>query len=139
MALFKMALWEDPQTKQRVRARRVVDGGSEDMIIDRNDKKNWDLLIAEYPESEIDRLTQEDIEKFRSERRKLEAQSKEQQEREYQEMVFAEKLAAFEIPEIKQNKNSIMKRRLRKASNMLEVYVYSAALVIDYDKQEASV
>lgn len=136
MATFKNPLWEDPQTKQRVRARVAVDGGSRDIIIDRQDTATWDDLMSQFSEDDITKATELDIQKFRENKRKQEAYERDQEERRFQEMLFAEKLQAFEIPEIKNSKNILLKRRLRKANNMLEVHAYTAALVIDYDRQQ---
>lgn len=138
MAVFKAPLWEDPQTKTRVRARIAVDNGSRDIIIDREDKETWNDLMSQFTEEQITKATEEDIQKFRENRRKQEAFERDQAEREFQEMLFAEKLQAFEIPEIKNSKNIPLKRRLRKANTMLEVHAYTAALVIDYDRQQQS-
>lgn len=139
MAKFKNALWEDPQTKTRVKARMVVEGGSTDIIIDRKDKTTWDDLMSQFSEDDITKATEQDIIKYREERKKREASEKERMEREFQEMLFAEKLQAFELPEIKNSTNIPLKRKLRKANNMLEVYVYAAALVIDNDKQQPAI
>lgn len=131
--IFVEPLWEDPNARTRVRAREKVNGGSVDIVIDRSDTATWDILIKQYPEDEIEKRTLADIEKFRAERDKRERQEQVMQEKQMAEMIFAEKLVAFEIPEIKSNKNKLLKRRLRKAATMAEVYAYTAALVIDYD------
>jgi len=138
MAQFKNPLWEDPQTKTRVKARIVVEGGSKDIIIDRKDEKTWNDLMSQFTEEDITKATDEDIEKFRSERKKREALERDKQERQFQEMLFAEKLQALEIPEVKNSTNTLLKRRLRKANNILELNAYTAALVIDYDRQQQS-
>lgn len=136
MAIFKNPLWEDPQTKTRVKARVAVENGSKDIIIDRSDEKTWTDLMSQFTEEQITKATDEDIEKFRSEKKKREAFERDRAEREFQEMLFAEKLQALEIPEVKNNTNIALKRRLRKANNMLELHAYTAALVIDYDRQK---
>jgi hypothetical protein len=138
MATFKNPLWEDPQTKTRVKARMAVDNGSKDIIIDRSDEKTWADLMSQFSEEQITKATEEDIERFRSEKKKREAFERDKAEREFQEMLFAEKLQALEIPEVKNNTNIALKRRLRKANNMLELHAYTAALVIDYDRQKQS-
>lgn len=131
--IFVDPLWEDPNTRQRVRAREKVEGGSVDVVIDRSDTDTWALLTSQYSEDEIEQRTLEDIEKFRAQRDEREKQEMIMQEKQMAEMIFAEKLVAFEIAEVKANKNKLLKRRLRKATTMAEVYAYSAALVLDYD------
>ena len=132
---FKDPLWEDPNTKQRVRAKEVrPDGnGSFAIIIDRDDKETWDLLMSQFSEDYIEEATQKDIEKFRQDRDSRRVYEQENQERARQEALFAEKLVAFEIPEIKENKNKKLKRRLRKAQTFTEIYAYAAAIIIDTD------
>lgn len=131
--IFVDPLWEDPNTRQRVRAREKIDGGSVDIVIDRNDESTWSILLEQFSEEYIEEETLKDIERFRSERNLRREQEMQNQEKQMAEMIFAEKLVAFEIPEIKSNKNKFLKRRLRKASTMAEVYAYAAAIVCDYD------
>jgi len=133
---FKDPLWEDPNTKQRVRAREVKEDGSGsfDIIVDRSDTETWSLLVAQYSEDYINDATDKDIEKFRKERDHRDTYRAEEEERHRQETLFAEKLVAFEIPEIKENKNKKLKRRLRKAQTFTEIYAYAAAIIIDSDK-----
>ena len=137
---FLNPLWHDPEGKTRVRAKQASD--DKEIIIDRNDKVTWADLMKEYSEEEIEQNTQDDIKRFREERDKRQVMDADNAEREFQEMLFAEKLAAFEIPEVKwkpspmTEKRKILKRRLRKASTMAQVYVYAASLVFDYDNSE---
>ena len=137
---FKDPLWEDPNTKQRVRAKEIHmdESGSTGIIIDRNDTETWELLMADFTEEYIEEQTQKDIEKFRIDRDSKESYRAEEEERARQEALFAEKLVAFEIPEIKDNKNKKLKRRLRKAQTFTEIYAYSAAIIIDTDINNAS-
>lgn len=131
--IFVDPLWEDPNTRKRVRAREKVEGGSVDIIIDKNDSTTWDILMSQYTEEYIEEATIKDIEKFRAERDSARQRENQMQEKQMAEMIFAEKLVAFEMPEVKANKNKTLKRRLRKASTMAEVYAYSTAIVVDYD------
>lgn len=136
--VFEDPLWEDPNTKSRVRCRERTNGGSIEIIIDRRDSDTWNILIEQYSEQEIEDRTQEDIKRFREERDQRRHHERLQEEKMAAEMIFAEKLVAFELPEIKLSKNKLYKRRLRKAKTLTEVYAYSAALVIDYDLNKDS-
>tara|TARA_R110000772_G_scaffold107620_2_gene210131 strand:+ start:2896 stop:3345 length:450 start_codon:yes stop_codon:yes gene_type:complete len=137
---FLDPLWQDPESKQRVRARQ--EGDDKEIIIDRSDTVTWDALMKEHSEEDIEQNTQDDIKRFREERDKRQAMDADNAERQFQEMLFAEKLAAFEIPEVKwkpdpmTEERKLLKRRLRKASTMAQVYVYAASLVFDYDNSE---
>lgn len=133
--IFKDPLWEDPNTRQRVSAKEVrPDGqGSTGILIDREDTETWNILMSQFTEDFIEQETLKDIEKFRKERDARQHQRQEEEERHRQESLFAEKLVAFEIPEIKDNKNKKLKRRLRKAQTFTEIYAYAAAIIIDTD------
>lgn len=131
---FKNALWEDLDTKERVRAREITEDGSRDIVISRGDTENFEAVIAEFPEDEITARTEEDIKKFRQERDKREAEESEMEKRRYAEELFQAKLTIFELPEIKNSTNRSLKRRLRKAETFETLNVYAAAVVVDYDQ-----
>jgi|TARA_Y100000114_G_C11711710_1_gene303815 hypothetical protein len=131
---FKNALWEDLETKERIRAREVTEDGSRDIVISRGDTENFKAVIAEFPEEVITARTQEDIKKFREERDRREAEDAEMEKRRYAEELFQAKLTIFELPEIKNSSNRSLKRRLRKAETFETLNVYAAAVVVDYDR-----
>lgn len=133
---FKQALWEDPETKVRIKAREITEDGSREVIIDPKDTENWNAVIAEYPIEEITARTDEDVRKFRENRKIEEQQEQDKAERHFQEQLFMEKLAIMEIPEVKSSTNKKLRRRIRKANNYAELYVYGAAVVIDYDSNQ---
>lgn len=135
---FKSALWEDPNTRERVRARERTADGSRDIFIDPSDEDNWNALLEEYSLEDIDKATELDVERYRERRHQREQEERENEERRYQEMLFAEKMLAFEIPEVKNLKDKKIKRRIRKSKTMLEVAAYSAAAIVAYDMQETS-
>jgi len=139
MARFKSVLWEDPNTKLRVRAREATERGSRDVIIDKNDKENWDAVIAEFPLEEIDKASEEDVQKHRERKAKQEAEERDSMERRFQEELFNVKVEVFEIPEIKECTDKLMKRRIRKSKSFAELYVYAAAIVVADDLAKADV
>ena len=53
------------------------------------------------------------------------------------EALFAAKVDSFEIPEIKASKNRALKSKVRKATNMIEIMAYSAAIIIEENGKEA--
>ena len=91
--------------------------------------RDYDQIMIDIGETEIDRLTVIDDES------KAEAvlRAKEQEEvhknRIKQETLFEIKLEAFEIPIIKNSKNSEMKKKIRRAKNPLEVTAYATILI----------
>lgn len=130
---FKSATWEDPDTKERVKAREITEDGSRDIVISRGDLENFKAVTDEFPEDEITARTEEDIKKFREERDKRQAEEEEMNKRRYAEDLFQAKLSIFELPEIKNSTNRSLKRRLRKAETFETLNVYAAAVVVDYD------
>lgn len=87
----------------------------------------------------IDFLTEEKIVQNTNERneRKLKERELREQERLEREKVeslqklFETKIKAFEIEAIKNSKNRDLKAKLRKASNEVEVYIYSMMIVME--------
>lgn len=134
---FKSALWENPDEKKRIRAREITDNGSRELIIDPSDKDNYDAVLAEFSADEITARTEEDIKRYREERYANEQKRKEHEERDLQEALFIEKLSVMEIPEIKNTTNKKLRRRIRKAKNFAELYIYGAAVVSDYDRNDS--
>lgn len=130
---FKSATWEDPDTKERVKAREITEDGSRDIVISRGDVENFKAVTDEFTEDEITARTEEDIKKFREERDKRQAEEEEMNKRRYAEDLFQAKLSIFELPEIKNSTNRSLKRRLRKAETFETLNVYAAAVVVDYD------
>ena len=130
---FKNALWEDLETKERIKAREITEEGSRDIVISRGDTDNWNAVISEFPEEVITARTEEDIKKFRQERDRRESEEAEMEKRRYAEELFQAKLNIFELPEIKNSTNKTLKRRLRKAETFETLNVYAAAVVVDYD------
>lgn len=87
----------------------------------------------------IDFLTEEKIVENTNKRneRKLKERELQEQERLEKEKVeslqklFETKIQAFEIEAIKNSKNRELKAKLRKASNNVEVYIYSMMIVME--------
>ena len=136
MARFKKALWEDPENKQRIKAREITEDGSRDIVIDRNDTDNFNAVIAEFPEDVIDKATEEDIARYRQERSIKEQQQKEADIRQFQETLFNEKIEIFKIDEVAKCEDKLLKRRIRKANTFAELYAYTAVLIVHGDLKD---
>ena len=133
---FKKILWEDPETKQRLRCREITDTGSREIIIDKADEDNWNAALAETSIDEISARTQADIDEFRTMRDSEEQHNQEQEKRAFAEQLFQAKLTLYELPEIKASTNKKLKRRLRKAETFEALNVYASAVVSDYDNSQ---
>lgn len=100
---------------------------------DENGKINPDYeeILAQNSMEAIDKFTEERLERHKQER---EARVKKQQERNeakrLQEL-FNKKLATFEIPEIKDSTNRVLKSKIRKARNEIEMMAYATMLLTE--------
>ena len=92
-------------------------------------------VLEEFGEKVLDENTAEGIKrrddniKKRLERRETEAA------RAKQEVLFASKLDSFEIPYVKDSKNTHLKRLIRKANTPMEVQAYTTILIAEELKQ----
>lgn len=81
-----------------------------------------------------EKITQTTVE--RQERKKAEAESMEQKKLEQEKAktlqnLFEAKIQAFEIEQIKNSQNRILKSKLRKAQNTIEVNIYAMMIVME--------
>ena len=132
---FKQALWEKPESSElsRIRAREITEDGSRDVIVDRTDTAMWEAVLAEFSEEEITKATDEDVKAYREKRDGEEIIRREAEERQFQEELFKQKIEIYELPEIKDCTDKKLKRRIRKAKNFPELYIYAAAVVMHED------
>tara|TARA_R110000822_G_scaffold3972_4_gene16977 strand:- start:2493 stop:2909 length:417 start_codon:yes stop_codon:yes gene_type:complete len=130
---FKQILWENPETKERLRCREITDSGSREIIIDPADTDNWNAAMSETSVDEINARSEADVKSFRDKRATDESYQQEQEKRQLAEGLFQAKLTIYELPEIKNSTNKTLKRRLRKSETFEALNLYAAAVVIDYD------
>ena len=45
--------------------------------------------------------------------------------------MFAAKVDSFEIAEVKASKNRALKSKVRKATNLVEIFAYTAAIILE--------
>ena len=95
------------------------------------DNPDWKEIHRRYELEEIDKNTlaiakidKANIAVEMAKRKSLEDKAK-------NEALFAAKVDAFEIKEISESKNRTLKAKIRKATNMLEISAYAAAIVIE--------
>lgn len=98
---------------------------------DGSNNPDFDELLNAIGEEKI---TQNTVE--RQERKKAEAESMEQKKLEQEKAktlqnLFEAKIQAFEIEQIKNSQNRILKSKLRKAQNIIEVNIYSMMIVME--------
>jgi len=59
------------------------------------------------------------------------AQIKSAKDKRKNELLFAAKVDAFEIKEVSESKNRTLKAKIRKATNMVEIHAYAAAIILE--------
>jgi hypothetical protein len=104
---------------------------------DGTNNPDFQEIIAQLTEEKITENTQK-----RNERKATEREAKEQQRLEREkalelQKLFEAKIQAFDIDEIKNSKNRILKAKLRKAKNLIEVNIYSMMVVMEELKNES--
>ena len=131
------AFWETPKKQILNAISEEVDGNQTKRQVHKLDRLNEDgsenelfLEVVEYlGEDKIDAASKKRLEKKQAEA-ELEKQKKVEQERSKKlEKLFEYKLETFEIPEIKESKNRLLKSKLRRSKSIPEVNLYAILLV----------
>jgi ABC-type sugar transport system ATPase subunit len=106
------------------------DGRIESVSINHNDGENpdWDIVLDIYTAENIDLITKEFEGKGQTLAQQRVAESNDDREKQLNESLFQAKIEAFQIDEIKASKNRVLKSKIRKASSLTAVYIYSAIL-----------
>lgn len=110
-------------TKQQLTVNRYNPDGT--------DNPDFQEILAQLTEEKITENTQK-----RNERKAAEREAKEQQRLEREkalelQKLFEAKIQAFEIEDVKNSKNRVLKAKLRKAKNLVEVNIYSMMIVME--------
>lgn len=94
------------------------------------DNPDWVEVLEQFSEEDIDNNTSEvKKEKKNAEKVKL-ASEADKQERSKNEALFQAKIDAFQLQEVKDSKDKVLKSKIRKATSLLQVYVYTGAIVM---------
>lgn len=131
------AFWETPKKQILNAISEEVNGNQTKRQVHKLDRLNEDgsenelfLEVVSYlGEDKIDAASKKRLEKKQAEA-ELEKQKKVEQERSKKlEKLFEYKLETFEIPEIKESKNRLLKSKLRRSKSIPEVNLYAILLV----------
>jgi hypothetical protein len=98
---------------------------------DGTDNPDFQAIISQLTEEKITENTTKRNEKRAAEREAKEQQRLEREKADQLQKLFEAKIQAFEIEEIKNSKNRILKAKLRKAKNLIEVNIYSMMIVME--------
>lgn len=93
--------------------------------------KDFASVLRELGEDKIDRNTAERDKIIKEHQERQRENRKAAEETAKTEALFQAKVAAFEIPEVKEATNRTLKAKIRKAKTVQEVNVYAAMLAVD--------
>lgn len=110
-------------TKQQLTVNRLNPDGTEN--------SDFQEILNSLTEEKITENTQKRNEKKAAEREAKEQQRLEREKAAELQKLFETKIQAFEIEEIKNSKNRVLKAKLRKAKNLVEVNIYSMMIVME--------
>ncbi|MBI33143.1 MAG: hypothetical protein CMD98_04635 [Gammaproteobacteria bacterium] len=88
---------------------------------------DWKQIFEEYKEEDIGDFIPNAKDKVHKNNR----QTQLNRQKDLNEALFAAKLEAFEIPEVRDSKNRILKARVRKAKSLGEIYIFAGAIVTE--------
>jgi len=110
-------------TKQQLTVNRLNPDGTEN--------SDFQEILNSLTEEKITENTQKRNEKKAAEREAKEQQRLEREKAAELQKLFEAKIQAFEIDEIKNSRNRLLKAKLRKAKNLIEVNLYSMMIVME--------
>ena len=140
------AFWETPQRKLLNAISETVEGNKTTRKVWKLDKFNPDGTENEIFKEAVAFVGSETIEtssKKRLDKKQEEAEVDKQQKMEKErakklEKLFAYKLETFEIEEIKESKNRLLKSKLRHSKSVPEVNLYAILIIQDAMKNEGT-
>ena len=94
---------------------------------------DWNEVMEKFGEEILEENYQKDLAEHYKRKEAQEEQRKQEIERAIKEALFNAKAEAFEIQLVKDSKNKKIKNKIRKASTIIEVTAYTAALVLKED------
>ncbi len=86
---------------------------------------DWELIHEKVGQEELDKNTQD----FRDEMKSQHEREEANKQRILGEELFNLKLEVFEMPEIRQSKNTKLKSKIRRAANKTQAMLYASALI----------
>ena len=94
---------------------------------------DWEEVMEKFGPDVLEENYQNDLAERDKFREAQEEQRKQEIERAIKEALFNAKAEAFEIQLVKDSKNKTIKNKIRKASTIMEVTAYTAALILKED------
>ena len=104
------------------------------------DNPDWKQVFREFTHEDIKANTVKKEDAYHANIASKAAEEKAGIDKAKNEALFAAKVDSFEIPEVKASKNRALKSKVRKATNLVEIFAYSAAIILEENakpKEEA--
>ena len=92
-------------------------------------KAAWHHIKKEFPEDQLNRNTQREINKIHRHREREESENKDMESKQKQEGLFGAKVEAFELPVVTASTNRELKSAIRKSKSTMEVIATVGALI----------
>lgn len=92
---------------------------------------DFNEILEQNSEESIQKNTEDRLERHKQRREAEVKKQKEENEAKRLEDLFNQKLATFEIPNIKNSKNRELKSKIRKARNLVEMQAYATILLME--------
>tara|TARA_B100000809_G_scaffold228244_1_gene241132 strand:- start:789 stop:1247 length:459 start_codon:yes stop_codon:yes gene_type:complete len=105
---------------------------------DEKDNPDWKEVFNNFTHNEINVITKKKADEHHANQAIRIAEEKAKIDKDKNEALFAAKVDSFEIPEVKASKNRALKSKVRKATNMVEIFAYSAAIILEENAKEAA-
>jgi len=128
-AILEIDSGEGQVTRQVLQVRKHAPDGSEN--------PDWNELLSQVPSETIDGNTEARVARKEKEAQELKLKRDEYLRAQTMEQLFEAKLKAFEIEDIKNSKNRLLKSKLRKAKNTVETAAYATLIIMDKIQNES--
>ena len=102
-----------------------------------NISKDYQEILEQNTLEEIDKFTQDRIDRHKTDRESHIARKKEEEKHRSLEQIFNKKLKAFEVDAIKNSPNRKLKAKLRRSTNEFELYAYAVMLIMEANNEES--
>ena len=95
------------------------------------DNPDWKDIKKQFKTTEIEENTKKITDAQSANVAVQLAEIRAQEAKHKNEALFAAKVEAFEIEEVSNSKNRTLKAKIRKATNMIEIHAYAAAIILE--------
>ena len=95
------------------------------------DNPDWKQVFREFTHEDIKANTVKKEDAYHANIATKVAEEKAMLDKGKNEALFAAKVDSFEIPEVKASKNRALKSKVRKATNLVEIFAYTAAIILE--------